>query len=144
MAKAAKKAPTKTEVLQNIADATNLTKKQVSAVLDALNEEVRKSLSNRGSGVFTLPGLKDREEESSCPSRSKGREEPIHRRVARSACQAGLQQGEGSRLAESQGTGQVVKIVAFCFFSTRRRLASRSSATPRYRDIRGRAAFFTD
>ena len=57
MAKAAKKAPTKTEVLQNIADATNLTKKQVSAVLDALNEEVRKSLSNRGSGVFTLPGL---------------------------------------------------------------------------------------
>ena len=57
MAKAAKKAPTKTEVLQSIATATDLTKKQVAAVLDALTEEVRKSLSSRGSGVFTLPGL---------------------------------------------------------------------------------------
>jgi nucleoid DNA-binding protein len=57
MAKAAKKAPTKTEVLQSIAAATDLTKKQVAAVMDALTEEVRKSLSNRGAGVFTLPGL---------------------------------------------------------------------------------------
>jgi len=57
MAKAAKKAPTKTEVLQSIAEATDLTKKQVAAVLDALTEEVRKSLSSRGAGVFTLPGL---------------------------------------------------------------------------------------
>ena len=57
MAKAAKKAPTKTEVLQSIANATDLTKKQVAAVLDALTDEVRKNLGNRGSGVFTLPGL---------------------------------------------------------------------------------------
>ncbi len=57
MAKVAKKAPTKTEILQNVANATDLTKKQVSAVLEALTEEVRKSLSNRGAGVFTLPGL---------------------------------------------------------------------------------------
>ena len=57
MAKAAKKAPTKTEILQSIANATDLTKKQVAAVLDALTEEVRKSLSSRGAGVFTLPGL---------------------------------------------------------------------------------------
>ena len=57
MAKAAKKAPTKTEILQSIANATDLTKKQVAAVLDALTEEVRKSLSSRGAGVFTLHGL---------------------------------------------------------------------------------------
>ena len=57
MAKAAKKAPTKTEILQSIANATDLTKKQVAAVLDALTEEIRKSLSPRGAGVFTLPGL---------------------------------------------------------------------------------------
>jgi nucleoid DNA-binding protein len=57
MAKAAKKAPTKTEVLQAIASATDLTKKQVAAVLDALVEEVRKALGSRGAGVFTLPGL---------------------------------------------------------------------------------------
>jgi nucleoid DNA-binding protein len=57
MAKAAKKAPTKTEILQNIANATDLTKKQVAAVLDAMTEEVRKNLGPRGAGVFTFPGL---------------------------------------------------------------------------------------
>jgi nucleoid DNA-binding protein len=55
--KVAAKSPTKTEITQNIAAATELTKKQVVAVLEALTEEIRKSLSNRGSGVFTLPGL---------------------------------------------------------------------------------------
>ncbi len=57
MAKAAKKAPTKTEVLQNIAGTTDLSKKQVAAVLEALTTEIRKNLGARGAGVFTLPGL---------------------------------------------------------------------------------------
>ena len=57
MAKAAKKAPTKTEILQSLANATDLTKKQVAAVLEALSDEIRKNLSPRGAGAFTLPGL---------------------------------------------------------------------------------------
>jgi nucleoid DNA-binding protein len=57
MAKTGKKAPTKTEVTQSIAAATELTKKQVAAVLDALTKEIGKALSNRGPGVFALPGL---------------------------------------------------------------------------------------
>ena len=57
MAKVAKKAPTKTEILQNIASATDLNKKQVAAVFEALTEEIRKNLSARGAGVFALPGL---------------------------------------------------------------------------------------
>jgi nucleoid DNA-binding protein len=57
MAKVAKKAPTKTEILQNIANATDLSKKQVAAVLDAMTEEVRKNLGPRGIGIFTIPGL---------------------------------------------------------------------------------------
>ena len=57
MAKVAKKAPTKTEILQSIANATDLTKKQVAGVLDALTEEVRKNLGSRGAGVFTIHGL---------------------------------------------------------------------------------------
>ena len=54
---AAKKAPTKTEVYNSIAEATGLTKKEVAAVLDALNAEIGKALSSRGPGVFTIPGL---------------------------------------------------------------------------------------
>ena len=57
MAKAVKKAPTKTEILQSVANATDLTKKQVAAVFEALTEEVRKALSSRGPGVFPLLGL---------------------------------------------------------------------------------------
>lgn len=54
---AAKKAPTKTEILNNIAEKTELSKKDVAAVFEALAEEIKKNLSNRGPGVFAIPGL---------------------------------------------------------------------------------------
>jgi nucleoid DNA-binding protein len=54
---AAKKAPSKSEVLNNIAEATGLKRPQVSQVLDALANEIKKSLGGRGSGVFAIPGL---------------------------------------------------------------------------------------
>jgi len=56
-AAAAKKAPSKSEVTNSIAEATGLSKKQVGAVLEALSAEIKKSLSNKGSGVFAIPGL---------------------------------------------------------------------------------------
>ncbi len=52
-----KKAPTKTEVFNAIAEATNLSKKDVAAVFDALTNEIGKALSKRGAGQFTVPGL---------------------------------------------------------------------------------------
>ena len=57
MAKAAAtaKAPTKSQIIGNIAETTQLTRKQVSAVLDALTQEIKKAL--KGPGSFTLPGL---------------------------------------------------------------------------------------
>ena len=59
MAKVAntKKPPTKTEILTNIADATDLTKKQVAAVLDAQAAQIKKNLGSRGPGAFAIPGL---------------------------------------------------------------------------------------
>ena len=57
MAKAAaKKPPTKTEILANIAEATGLTKKDVAAVFDALSAEIKKALRPK-DGAFTIPGL---------------------------------------------------------------------------------------
>lgn len=55
-ASAAKKAPSKSEVLASIASATDLSKKQVSAVFEALANEIKKSMT-KGSGVFQIPGL---------------------------------------------------------------------------------------
>jgi nucleoid DNA-binding protein len=57
MAKAAKKAPSKTEVISNIAAATDLAKKDVANVLEALAAEIKKSLGARGPGLFAIPGL---------------------------------------------------------------------------------------
>jgi nucleoid DNA-binding protein len=60
MAKAAapvKKPPTKTEIYASIAETTGLAKKDVSAVFDALNDEITKALGKKGPETFTIPGL---------------------------------------------------------------------------------------
>jgi nucleoid DNA-binding protein len=59
MAKAtAKKAPTKSEILNSIAETTELSKKDVSAVFDALGVEIQKAIAKRGGpGQFAIPGL---------------------------------------------------------------------------------------
>ena len=54
---ATKKAPSKSEVTNNIAAVTGLAKKDISAVFEALSAEIKKSLSNKGAGVFAIPGL---------------------------------------------------------------------------------------
>lgn len=54
---ASKKAPTKTEVLNSIAETTKVNKKSVIAVLDALGAEIKKAMGPRGAGMFTIPGL---------------------------------------------------------------------------------------
>ena len=54
---AAKKPMTKTELLNAISEDTNLNRREVSGVLDALSAQIAKSLGRRGAGVFTLPGL---------------------------------------------------------------------------------------
>ena len=48
-------APTKSQIIAAIADQTDLTKKQVGAVFDALNGVMKKALKN--AGTFTLPGV---------------------------------------------------------------------------------------
>lgn len=49
------KPPTKTELFNAIAEATDLNKKQVAAVFDAITAEVEKAV--KGPGQFTVPGL---------------------------------------------------------------------------------------
>ena len=47
--------PTKSEILNQIAKETSLSRKNVSAVFESLNGVIKKSL--RSHGLFTLPGL---------------------------------------------------------------------------------------
>lgn len=48
---------TKTEILSEIAKNTDLSKKEVSAVLDELGTLIERHIKKRAVGEFTLPGL---------------------------------------------------------------------------------------
>ena len=48
---------TKTQIVGALADNTGLTKKQVSAVMDAMNTLIEGSIKKRGAGEFTIPGM---------------------------------------------------------------------------------------
>ncbi|MDD9889321.1 MAG: HU family DNA-binding protein [Gammaproteobacteria bacterium] len=56
-ASAIQKKYTKTEVLNEIATNTNLSKKEVAAVLDELAVVIERHIKKRAVGEFTLPGL---------------------------------------------------------------------------------------
>jgi nucleoid DNA-binding protein len=75
----AKKAPSKSEIMQNIATEAGLSKKEVAAVLDALTKEIRKNLGARGSGLFAIPGLVkiERKKVPAKPAR-KNAPDPFH------------------------------------------------------------------
>jgi nucleoid DNA-binding protein len=54
---AATKTRTKSDIFSYLADDAGVSKKQVAAMFDGLNGMIRKDLSTRGPGMFTLPGL---------------------------------------------------------------------------------------
>jgi nucleoid DNA-binding protein len=47
----------KTQILNEIAEETELSKKQVQAVLDSLNDVIERHVKKRAVGEFVLPGL---------------------------------------------------------------------------------------
>ena len=51
------KSATKSEILSNIAEATQLSRKQVASVFDALSGQIKDAVGKKGPGVFALPGL---------------------------------------------------------------------------------------
>jgi nucleoid DNA-binding protein len=53
----ASKAATKTEILSNIATATELSRKQVASVLDSLSLQIKAAVGKKGPGIFAVPGL---------------------------------------------------------------------------------------
>ena len=57
MAKATAKPPTKTEVFSSIAEATGLSKRDVSNVFDALGDQIKRALGGRGPKTFTIHGV---------------------------------------------------------------------------------------
>ena len=52
-----KKPLTKTQIIAEIAETTELSKKDVGAVIEALSELIKSSLDKKGAGSFVLPGI---------------------------------------------------------------------------------------
>ena len=57
MAANTNKPPTKSEIYAGIVADTGLSRKDVAAVFDSLNGQIKKSLGSRGPGLFSIPGL---------------------------------------------------------------------------------------
>ena len=55
--KPAGKPASKSEILAAIAENTDLSRKQVAAVFNALAEQVGRAVGKKGPGVFAVPGL---------------------------------------------------------------------------------------
>lgn len=53
----ANKAATKSEILTNISATTELSRKQVAAVFEALAQQIKAAVGKKGPGVFAVPGL---------------------------------------------------------------------------------------
>lgn len=53
----AAKAPSKSEILANIAQEVGLSRRQVAAVLEGLTAQIKKAVGKKGPGTFVLPGL---------------------------------------------------------------------------------------
>ncbi|MDZ7736375.1 MAG: HU family DNA-binding protein [Gammaproteobacteria bacterium] len=72
--KAIKDKQTKAQIVSDIADATDMTKKDVKAVLEALADQAKSHLVKRGSGEFTIPemGVKLRRKEQPARKARKG------------------------------------------------------------------------
>lgn len=56
-AAAVKKPPTKSEIMTSIAETTELSRKEVASVFEALNGIIQDNLKPRGPGTFSVPGL---------------------------------------------------------------------------------------
>ena len=57
MAKAEGKPLTKTQIINGLADKTELSKKDIIAVLEAMTAQIQDAVSSSGSGSYTVPGL---------------------------------------------------------------------------------------
>ena len=53
----AAKVLTKSEILASLAETTELSRKDVASVFDALSELIKKNVGKKGPGMFVIPGL---------------------------------------------------------------------------------------
>ena len=53
----AAKGATKSEIITNIATATELSRKQVASVFEALSGQIKAAVGKKGPGIFVVPGL---------------------------------------------------------------------------------------
>jgi nucleoid DNA-binding protein len=53
----AAKVPTKSEILAGIASATELSRRQVASVFEALSALIKANVGKKGPGAFVVPGL---------------------------------------------------------------------------------------
>src|ERR1700722_3332034 len=57
MNKETPRAASKSTIIQTLSEKTELTRKQITSVFEALETMIKSELGKKGPGIFTLPGL---------------------------------------------------------------------------------------
>jgi nucleoid DNA-binding protein len=102
-------APTKSQVVSAVAGQTDLSKKQVGAVLDALTGQMKKALAPK---ALTLPGVCKMAIVRARHEGARGRQ-PLHGREDDHQGQAGLEEGAYPLPQEPQRDGELTPAIAF-------------------------------
>ena len=98
-----KEALTKSGLVAHIAEASGVAAKDVRAVLAALEGAVHGSVSKKGAGAFTLPGLLKITAVSVAGQAEAQGHQPVHQGRAVVRRQAGFGEGQGASAEEAQG-----------------------------------------
>lgn len=75
---AAKKPRTKSQIYADIAEATELTRRQVASVFEEMSALMKKDLSKRGPEVFVVPGLMKVTVKNKPATKAGTRPDPFH------------------------------------------------------------------
>jgi nucleoid DNA-binding protein len=101
-------APTKSEILAQIAKDTELSKKQVGSCLESLNGIIKKSL--RGAGSFTMPGLLKLKVVKKPATKAREGVNPFTGEKMVFKAEAGLEEGSRACPEVAQGDGQLISL----------------------------------
>ena len=85
---------------------TGVNKKEVSAVLEALGNEIKKAMGSKGPGVFAIPGLVKIEKKKVPARPAQRRAQSLQaRRIDGRGGQAGQHENQGSSAEAVEGDG---------------------------------------
>ena len=97
----------KSEILNSISGTTELSRKQVASVIDALGDLAKKNVGKKGPGIFVLSGIAEDRGDPQARSASSQGDQSLHQAGADVQGQARSQGHQDPGIEGVEGCGEV-------------------------------------